>query len=202
MKEKIEYIKETALLYIEDVKNYFGSKSIKKKNLFIYIWIFIFFIFWILLNFLNFKYSQTNNNIKQNIQDLTQQNIFLQKNNNKLVLIKTINLNKNLNWNLQLLNFLYMVNNYIKNYDNWMWKIQIKSVQKIQWKKEAIITFTNVVRYNFFDAILSQMKLYKLNINVLKMAISINSNNKKYLSFIVKIKFSYNNVFQNNFNTK
>ena len=196
MKEQFEILKEKFSLIVDSIKNYFENKAIKKSKFLLFLFLFLFFIGSLLLNYVNYKYNEANVDIKQKILKIKQQNNFLMKNKNKLVLIKTLNLNKEIKNNLQLLNFLYEINNYINDYNNWMWKIKIKSVQKTQWKNEVVIEFTNVIKYKFFDDILRHMKLYKLNVKIKELNIQVDSNNKEYLSYNVKIKFDYYNLMK------
>ncbi len=196
MKEQFEILKEKFSLIVDSIKNYFENKAIKKSKFLLFLFLFLFFIGSLLLNYVNYKYNEANVDIKQKILKIKQQNNFLMKNKNKLVLIKTLNLNKEIKNNLQLLNFLYEINNYINDYNNWMWKIKIKSVQKTQWKNEVVIEFTNVIKYKFFDDILRHMKLYKLNVKIKELNIQVDSNNKEYLSYNVKVKFDYYNLMK------
>ena len=196
MKEQFEILKEKFSLIVDSIKNYFENKAIKKSKFLLFLFLFLIFIGSLLLNYVNYKYNEANVDIKQKILKIKQQNNFLMKNKNKLVLIKTLNLNKEIKNNLQLLNFLYEINNYINDYNNWMWKIKIKSVQKTQWKNEVVIEFTNVIKYKFFDDILRHMKLYKLNVKIKELNIQVDSNNKEYLSYNVKVKFDYYNLMK------
>ena len=192
---EIERIKDISLEYLTTFFDYFKNKTFKKQKIIIYSVIFIIFISWIVLNYINYTYYQANKKYNLYIKTLNKRITFFNNNNNKLLLLKKLNNNQEINWNTNLLNFLYTIYNKTINFDNWNTKIKITWIQKIQWKNEIIIIFNNIVKYAFFDYILKTMKLYNLNVDIKNLNIKVNNNNQNYLSYQAKITLDYNNIF-------
>ena len=189
-------MKEKALLYFEDFKWYFVNIWIWKWKILLYFMLIIILIGWLYLNYLTYQYNTDNIKIVKNIKMLKQQNSFLKKNMTQLYVVKTLNKDKN----VDLINYIASVYNFVKNYKNWkkLWTVKIKNIRVQKTTHTLIIWLENITDYAFFDNIIEHLKQYKNNVNIQDVKIKVDDSNKEYLSYIMTIKLTYSNVFNNN----
>jgi len=191
-----EWFKEKAWFYFEDIKTYFANRSYGGWKTFVYLIMFILTILWLYFNNLTYQFYTENWKIKDNIKLLKDQNKFLEKNKTQLVLIKTLDKDKNVN----LVNYIFEVYKFIKNYKGKknLWDIKIKSVTVQKQNNNLTIQLENITDYAFFDKILEYLKEYKNNVDIKDVKIKVDENNKKYFSYIMSINLDYSNIFNNN----
>jgi len=191
-----DWLKEKIWFYFNDIKTYFSNRSYWGWKVFVYLILFVFIILWFYLNNLTYQYYVENWKIKNNIKILKTQNKFLEKNKTQLVLIKTLDKDKNVN----IVNYIFWVYDFIKNYKGKknLWNIKIKSIAVQKQNNSLTIQLENITDYSFFDKILEYLKEYKNNVNIKDVKIKVDENNKKYFSYIMTINLVYSNIFNNN----
>ncbi len=198
IKIKIESILEFLKDYFSTKLEYITSTNQQwnnLKNIIIYFLLFLWFLFWIILNIKIYKIHNLNKEYQNKI-NILENNIKIIKNNkNKFILLDNLDIEKNSNIITVLYNiFLFIEDKNRKKYNP---EIKIYSIKKNK-KNEFTIEIWWIRSYYFIDNFLIFLKKFKTNISVEELKWQLDNKFKGQNLYKIDFKIKFNNYLLSN----
>jgi len=165
------------------------------KNIIIYLLLFLWFLFWTILNIKIYKLHDLNEEYQDKINILENNIKIIKDNKNKFILLDNLDLEKNSN----IITIRYNIYLFIddKNRKFYNPEMKIYSIKPNK-KQEFTIEIWWIKSYYFIDHLLAYLKQFKTNISVEEVKWQIDNKFKGQNLYKIDLKIKFKDYLQSN----